>query len=972
MTSYTQSVFFTWGHLPGIKLSLLLLLLAFPLLYCFYWDAFESSGVVQMKGVWKRLPYGKLIRVSATVAAYALLLLAGIPQTGLLQSLDFLDWAADLYLRLEPLQAIGVLLAALYARVLHGSRYEYLQTINFVTRLPIFLSVFSTLLVGQIPLVWYNVLWFLLVGVIFAWLELAALRPPPVGLPTTKNLFDPVAAYDGLLPLRQAQADKLVNIIRSQNSSGTSICVSGPWGCGKTSLMLGALDKLRCEGDSRSNEVLFIRALELDTLTALFTYVFGRIKAMLKERGAYVGAGSECQKLLASAGGLITNERITSLLEWKLFHTAEDYRSQHDQLEQLICEVFKDDKLIIVVDDIERCAPKKALEFLFFIKEFAVMRCCIAVFLTDYEHLPNPTGGAASDASPDFYDKFFNYRLNLAPISPLDVIRVQESGQDAKSHWEKVEPLSVIYQRIRSILTRRSEECLKHAEDVAEGAGWAEQSKKSTYLSKCVEKLDESMSRPRPVIKVCEAYRNWATQLQEIYHRVPADQLDCYFITIPLGESLFFLSYLEACFPQEFDTLVQGDASIYLDELSECSDEEPRPFLAELMRESLLPKEGLLPYRDYRQEKGRRFLRILLRSPQSLPEIMDGFTSQEEAWFNAVRERNMDVIAAQWVEIINAVVESYPKLFDGRNLLDTLLQFGWEQVREERWGADMLFQLFDFSVLSRHYLVSASGVVPFVDAFTSTYDSAGGIELLTGLPQRSHQLAVSFAQNYLYQFGTPFTRVLDYGMEEKDSKRFFRMIEIVSAEKDFYKILDRFLQNTRLIEPWLERIPEPLHGADGLERLAHSAEAILAENGFSGYDDVRCELACMWTTVAEIKALLRLLDELEATLKEAERGFLIGDLSLESLPKVIRSLSERVRASNVAQDGYLPEDLRNLFEFINLLNPEEAEALPDELIPQLQALASDFASATGFPVHAFRNVLLRRIRRSTPREESFV
>ena len=66
--------------------------------------------------------------------------------------------------------------------------------------------------------------------------------------------------------------------------------------------MLGALDKLRCEGDSRSDEVLFIRALELDTLTALFTYVFGRIKAMLKERGAYVGAGSECQKLLASAG----------------------------------------------------------------------------------------------------------------------------------------------------------------------------------------------------------------------------------------------------------------------------------------------------------------------------------------------------------------------------------------------------------------------------------------------------------------------------------------------------------------------------------------------------------------------------------------------------------------------------------------------------------------------------------------------
>ena len=128
----------------------------------------------------------------------------------------------------------------------------------------------------------------------------------------------------------------------------------------------------------------------------------------------------------------------------------------------------------------------------------------------------------------------------------------------------------------------------------------------------------------------------------------------------------------------------------------------------------------------------------------------------------------------------------------------------------------------------------------------------------------------------------------------------------------------------------------------------------------------------MWTTVAEIKALLRLLDELEATLKEAERGFLIGDLSLESLPKVIRSLSERVRASNAAQDAYLPEDLRNLFEFINLLNPEEAEALPDELIPQLQALASDFASATGFPVHAFRNVLLRRIRRSTPREESFV
>lgn len=267
---------------------------------------------------------------------------------------------------------------------IRGSQREYLNVLNATMRILIFVSVASSFLVNQWnPWKWYNVLWILTMGGLLLWLKLLSLNKTE-GTKTPPNLFDAVTTYDDLFPLRKNQADELCRIMRNQDSRGISICVTGQWGIGKTSLVEGACNQLRKLQNTTGNNVdnqtpdvvgseathyefIFIRALELDSLSSLFHYLFSRIREILKNRGAYVGPGSEYRRLIASAGGLISNTEWSAVLENKLFPSEDDYRSQRNRLESLMEKALGKDKLIIIVDDIERCAPEKARDFLCFL-----------------------------------------------------------------------------------------------------------------------------------------------------------------------------------------------------------------------------------------------------------------------------------------------------------------------------------------------------------------------------------------------------------------------------------------------------------------------------------------------------------------------------------------------------------------------------------------------------------------------------
>ena len=209
--------------------------------------------------------------------------------------------------------------------------------------------------------------------------------------------FSPQQTYGQLFESRQKAANQLKKLIVNTDSSAVSICISGEWGIGKTSLINGTIDLLK-KSSANSYEIIRINALELDTPQSLKKYTFQQIQRILKSRGTYVGIGSDYQKFLTAATGVILDASLSNLVSAWLNSPQLDYRDEQTSLEYALSGALgPDGRLIIVVDDIERCKSSKALEYLFFIKEIASMRQCISIFLTDHQVLDK----IAKDALPN-------------------------------------------------------------------------------------------------------------------------------------------------------------------------------------------------------------------------------------------------------------------------------------------------------------------------------------------------------------------------------------------------------------------------------------------------------------------------------------------------------------------------------------------------------------------------------------------
>ena len=232
-----HDAFFYFNNLFGIKYSCIGLILFFVILKYFYWRCENEYSDGGMQLHWKKLTNRECQSVIGVGVTYILLLVSNIPFWRFLHGFDFLQEPAKLFLSMEPLISLVMVALAIGALWICGSQREYLNVLNVTVRILIFVSVASSLLVNQFdPWSWYNIVWLLFVGGLLLWLKLLSLNK--LATKTSSNMFDAVAAYDELFPLRKTQADELCRIMSNPDSRGISICVTGPWGIGKTSLII--------------------------------------------------------------------------------------------------------------------------------------------------------------------------------------------------------------------------------------------------------------------------------------------------------------------------------------------------------------------------------------------------------------------------------------------------------------------------------------------------------------------------------------------------------------------------------------------------------------------------------------------------------------------------------------------------------------------------------------------------------------
>lgn len=172
------------------------------------------------------------------------------------------------------------------------------------------------------------------------------------------NPLEPINEAEKLFPSRRHQMNELISIIKSQESdNGYTICVSSDWGSGKTSFINAVLDEFKTNKSLNYRiEEIRINAMALDGTGSLLNYLFGRIKEILKANGIYVGINSEYQELIVSFLETATHEKMGSFIR-KRFSSTSDCRENLSKLSRLL-ENELDEKIIIVIDDLERCVKK--------------------------------------------------------------------------------------------------------------------------------------------------------------------------------------------------------------------------------------------------------------------------------------------------------------------------------------------------------------------------------------------------------------------------------------------------------------------------------------------------------------------------------------------------------------------------------------------------------------------------------------
>lgn len=673
---------------------------------------------------------------------------------------------ANTYLIYEPLLGIAVLVALLFTicRKQALPTWQHMRILDKIFSLTVLGTILSTLLARQVTTVRIAGLpWFAWLGWLVNFSYLAILVwickqiwlwwenfQPDSGPDERSGGFQPIESFEQLFLQRQKLAEEIADIIIAHDvNEPLSICVAGPWGVGKTSVVNGAIHRLKQKSTACQYECLYVHAMELDTLVSLFSYVFSRIRAILKKHGAYVGIGSEYRKFLTAAVGKITDASIATLLESRLFPSSDDYRTQMKDLETCISAVMKGDKILVIVDDVERCEAKKAQQFIFFIKEIATMRNCIAIFLADYEYLKQTLSFNAEKDEDErrrkeyfFFEKFFNCRIDIPPVTFEDAIEKLEA--------EVAGPAQKLGMRTPAELFLRFEQKFKYqAERYREQANGKKDAKERDYMLSCAEELDQlsgllrsNLSVPRMLVKYYHEMKRVYSRLIKQYaeNGMLKEKTSRFFLRIRFDEIAFLLTYIEVCAPYEAFCLKEQGVT-YLQ-----YPEDPVSLTRKLIRklgEDMLYR-GIDIYIDeneaYRYSEAIQFTEAYIRG--DIPKEVGKFSSRDELWINAIKSYDIPLIEENWEKMVKMVVENYAwkESEKGKEYLKILLSFARERFVGTTDGIDRVFSIFNRSQRNDEVF---SGHIAVMSIFETELGGA-----LAGCSQKNVKVLEQFSKVY--------------------------------------------------------------------------------------------------------------------------------------------------------------------------------------------------------------------------------
>ena len=364
------------------------------------------------------------------------------------------------------------------------------------------------------------------------------------------NSYSPITKESNLFKSRKSQQDYLVRLLQNDSlvNKGMSICIKGKWGSGKTSFINTTLHRMKNE-DIEFEEIR-INALELEEPTALIKYYFTRIKEILEDKNAYVGIKSEYRSLTNSLLKSATSEDLSEFI-MSSFEKEEDYRSIISEISDILEESLHNNRIIIIVDDIERCSNNKIKQLLFFVKEIATMKRCISLFLIDDIKLfQSSCFGNDSKIAEEFVDKFFDEIISLKNISISENIERFNDDTFEKHIHTLIEYYEKQIEKINSETAIVSHYSQEHKEK-----------KKELEDIKTKAQLMKSMfSNPRRLKKIYSFYERYCSAINDVIKSVEnegqkKEELTQFLNNIVFTKQILLISILQDSFNEQYNQI---------------------------------------------------------------------------------------------------------------------------------------------------------------------------------------------------------------------------------------------------------------------------------------------------------------------------------------------------------------------------------------------------------------------------------
>lgn len=882
-------------------------------------------------------------------------------------------------LQYETAVSILLLILAFGVTTVNGNKHQYLQTIIRIINAVLIIFTGCTQIVRQISPEW-SIVNLSILFLIFIELEIC-LVSTTAETNDFSDGFQPLSSYKHLFSSRKHQADYLIDLIESAPLQPLSICVSGDWGSGKTSLVNGALEKLLSNHPGRY-EVIRINALELDTLQSLKNYVFTQIRRCLKIRGVYTGIGSEYQKFLIAAVGSISAPSLAEALWFHVLPPVSDYREERQKLETILSAALGEQgRIIIVVDDIERCDQKKVQEYIFFLKEIATMNCCISLFLTDEKQL-YVVSRQMDDSEIDenniylFYEKFFNYRIEMEPVSADTAIK--EYAHESYI-WNEYCPELKGPQEIFHFFTLKLLDGIKTQEKKLKETNLDKSAhdQKKQLFQVAYNTFQSHLSNPRQVAKfyyvLAQYNHNLSREFNLIQCEKQKEDLNAYLKNMEFDKLMFYLAYLEVCFPTDAK-LLKSQGRKYFENFK--PSERPAS-LAELGNEFLFSQSHFSDsiYLDnYLYNERMAFIDSFYLEKHPILELVSPFTTQEEEWFHKLDQGQAESLKPEWTQVLEAVFrkfafrnanhsakEASDWLAKGQSYVKQLFQLAADCLRSKEWTPDEVLSFMEHSHGNEHYLSENLAVMKVLESTCGEYFQPS--------PQLFRRLN-NFSIEYISHRMHSVSSLLQYIVAEEADKRAedLKQLKVIN---DILFTVTTLSERLNTYISGLSKLTFPPDCGDKedafeqLKKLADYLETYLKEHNLLRFNDAQKDLSLMRLSIEDICSFSHLQERLNTTDSVSSL-----DVSVLDSSQIYEALMEFKTLLLDHLSEYGGTDQHRFYELFERIASEQNIVLTPKQIEDLNSLLDIYYKQMNRSPHMFRRALLICQERQTPSPKS--